>query len=174
MFFCKKASKEIFEGLTFENITKKDIMPLTAIMKRAFDEDYRLHFGKGTGGPDGYDNGEFIRKWYFHKGVKAYKISKDGVLIGAIALWINKNNVNYLGNVFVDSNLQDKGIGLKIWRFVEQKYPNTLKWKTDTPLFSKRNHHFYINKCGFKLIEITNPDDIEKGQYILEKDMKNK
>jgi len=35
-------------------------------MKKAFDEDARIHLGVETGGSEGYDNGDFIRKWYCH------------------------------------------------------------------------------------------------------------
>ena len=32
-------------------------------------------------------------------------------------------------------------------------YPETKVWETTTPLFAKRNIHFYVNKCGFKIVE---------------------
>ena len=32
-------------------------------------------------------------------------------------------------------------------------YPETKVWETHTPLFEKRNIHFYVNKCGFKIVE---------------------
>ena len=49
---------------------------------------------------------------------------------------------------------------------------DAVKWKTETPGFSKRNHNFYINKCGFKLVHIDQPKDLEEANYILEKEMK--
>jgi hypothetical protein len=70
---------------------------------------------------------------------QAYKISKDGQPIGAVIVWIRENNVNFLGNIFIDPKFQDKGLGLKVWKFIESKYPDTVKWYTDTPVFSKRN-----------------------------------
>ena len=43
-------------------------------------------------------------------------------------------------------------------------YPETKVWETTTPLFEKRNIHFYVNKCGFKIVEYLsekylNPDE---------------
>ena len=37
-------------------------------------------------------------------------------------------------------------------------------WETVTPYFEKRNIHFYVNKCGFKIVEYLsekyhNPDE---------------
>lgn len=162
---------EIYKGISFEVMNKNDVEELTDIMKRSFDEDTRRHLGESAGGPPGYNNGEFLRKWYFCEGVNAYKISKDECVIGGIAVWINENDINYLGNVFVDPLFQDQGIGLIIWEYIEQKYPNTKKWQTDTPGFSKRNHNFYVNKCGFKIIKINNPKDKYEESYILEKNM---
>ena len=48
---------------------------------------------------------------------------------------------------------QTKGIGLFIWNAVEKLHPDTKIWETCTPYFEKRNIHFYVNKCGFKIDE---------------------
>ena len=161
---------EIYSGLGFEKVSESDVQAMTVIMKRAFDADTQMHLGCDAGGPEGYDNGEFIRKWYLKDGVDAYKITKDGKLIGGINVFINDNNENYLGNVFIDPLLADGGIGTTVWKFIEQKYPETKAWRTDTPSFQKRNHNFYVNKCGFKIVKIKNPRD-EFPDFIMEKIM---
>ena len=43
-----------------------------------------------------------------------------------------------------------------MWRKVEKRYPQTIKWQTCTPYFEKRNIHFYVNKLGFKIVEYYN------------------
>lgn len=161
---------ENYKGIAFELVKENDVGELTQIMKRAFDEDTRRHLGEETGGPPGYDNGEFIRQHYLNSGAKAYKAFKNNKLIGAINVFINQNNVNYLGNMFIDPLYQNKGLGLIMWQFIEQKYPDTVKWCTDTPGFSKRNHNFYVNKCGFKIVKIEKPKDKYEESYILEKE----
>ena len=128
--------------------------------------------GKDSGGPDGYDNGDFIRRWFFKDNAHAYKISKSGSLVGGINVFITENGENYLGTVFLDPQFSDKGLGTTVWNFIEQKYPDTKVWRTDTPSFQKRNHNFYVNKCGFKIVKINNPKD-EFPDYILEKKMEN-
>ena len=35
-------------------------------------------------------------------------------------------------------------------------YPETKIWETYTPYFEKRNIHFYVNKCGFQIVEFFN------------------
>lgn len=156
--------------ISFQPMSENNINALTPIMTRAFDEDTRIHLGKEKGGPPGYDNGEFLRKWGLHKDASSYMIFYDDTLIGAIILWVRESGNNNLGSIFLDPEFENIGIGTELWKLVEKNYPNTNKWITDTPGFSKRNHNFYINKCGFKLVEIKNQG--EEELYILEKEMK--
>ena len=163
---------EYFEGLQFREFEETDVAPFTRIMKRAFDEDTRRHLGEESGGPPGYDNGDFLRKWALDKNSTAYAIFKDSTAIGVVIVWINGNNENFLGNIFVDPDFQDQGIGTTIWKFIEQKYPLTRVWRTETPGFSKRNHNFYVNKCGFKIVKIEHPGDKYEESYLMEKEIK--
>jgi len=163
---------ELYNDLGFEKIADSDVAELTVIMKRAFDEDSRRHLGEDEGGPPGYDDGSFIREWFFKRNSRAYKVSKDGKIIGAINVFVNRDNMNYLGNMFVDSLCQDKGVGTIMWKFIENKYPETKIWRTETPGFSKRNHNFYVNKCGFKIVRIENPGDKYEESYMMEKECK--
>ena len=159
-----------YKGLVFEPLQEGRIDELTTIMARAFDEDSRIHLGKDKGGPEGYDNGEFLRKWGLNKNATAYQIWMEGELIAGLILWINpRTKVNSLGCIFIDTRLQNKGIGQLIWEFVEREYPDTKKWCTETPGFSRRNHNFYVNKLGFHVVRIEKPMDLEESSFILEK-----
>lgn len=142
---------------------------LTKIMERAFNEDARIHLGKERGGPDGYDDGSFLRKWGLHKDASSYCISLNQQLIGGVILWINEDKNNFLGNIFIDPACENHGMGTKVWNMIEQLYPDTKIWNTETPAFSSRNHNFYVNKCGFHIIKIENPKDKLEGKYILQK-----
>lgn len=161
--------EKTYQDLTFRPLTSDNIAQLTTIMKNAFDADSQLHLGK-NGGPEGYDNGEFLRRWGLHKNATSYTIWQKDVMVGGLILWINPSTrINNLGTIFIDSSLQQQGLGTKVWAYVEQEYPDTLKWCTDTPLFSHRNHHFYINKLGFHAVKIDRPLDNIYGCFILEK-----
>ena len=159
------------ENLIFEPIVQADVVALTEIMTRAFDDDTKRNIGDDKGGPDGYDNGEFIKKWALNSPSQSFKVLMNDKLIGSVILWINEDGKNFLGNIFVDPIVQNKGIGLKIWKNIENKYSKTIKWMTETPGYSKRNHNFYVNKCGFKIVKIINPGNLKEESYILEKDM---
>lgn len=153
----------------FIKMTSEDVDEMTGVMKRAFDEDTRRFLGRETGGPLGYDNGEFIRKWYLESDADAYKVVRDNKIIGGMNVFRNGSHAYFLGNMFVDPDCQDQGVGTAIWNFIESQYPDATKWATETPGFSKRNHHFYVNKCGFHVVRIDNPKDAEEESYILEK-----
>ena len=46
-------------------------------------------------------------------------------------------------------------------------------WETVTPYFEKRNIHFYVNRCGFHIVEFYNdhnPDPNDPEEYVADKD----
>ena len=47
-------------------------------------------------------------------------------------------------------------IVIRVWKGIEEKYPETKVWELVTPYFEKRNINFYVNKCGFKIVEFFN------------------
>jgi len=161
--------KEIIE---LQALTEEDIEQLVRIMTRAFDHDTWIHLGKEKGGPDGYDDGRFLRKWGLNSPTESFKVLLNGTLIGGLILWIRRNGRNYLGTIFIDPPFQGMGIGTKIWRMVESAHPEARSWMTDTPGFAKRNHHFYVHKLGFEIVRIENQGKQKEEIYIFEKKMK--
>lgn len=71
---------------------------------------------------------------------------------------------NSLDLLFLNGKSHNKGIGTAAWQAVEQRYPETKVWETVTPYFEKRNIHFYVNKCGFKIVEFYNAHHTEPHQ----------
>ena len=91
------------------------------------------------------------------KGAETYHIISNGKIVGGVVVVINaKTQRNSLALLFINQTYQSKGIGLAVWRKIEQMYPETKVWETVTPYFEKRNIHFYVNKCGFKIVEFFN------------------
>ena len=58
--------------------------------------------------------------------------------------------------LFVLPEFHSKGIGKAAWRVVEELHPEIHTWETITPYFEKRNIHFYVNCCGFHIVEFWN------------------
>ena len=144
-----------FQGLVFEPITETDVPELTAVMTRAFDDDAQKHLGQEKGGPPGYDDGEFFRKWLFgYQESVGYKIIAEDKVIGGVIVWILEHGDNILGTVFVDPASQDQGVGTRIWQFIETTYPESRSWTLETPVWATKNHHFYEEKCGFHRVDV--------------------
>lgn len=149
----------------------EDVDELAAIMKRSFDCDSMKHLEK-TGGPPGYENGDFIRKWCFIKGASSFKILWNGSIIGSITVFINPaTNHNHMGNFFIEPELHGQGIGAGVWKQIEERYPQTRRWSTETIWYSTYNHYFYVVKCGFQIIRIDHPHNNPQAQYHMEKVM---
>ena len=60
-----------------------------------------------------------------------------------------------------------KGAEAELGHVSEQNHPDALVWETGTPYFERRNIHFYVNKCGFHIVEYYNekhPDPYMQGE----------
>jgi len=87
----------------------------------------------------------------------AFEALLDGVLVGGVVVLIDsETHCNHLDFLYVKEGMNGKGIGLIIWNAIEKLYPETKIWETHTPYFEKRNIHFYVNKCGFHIVEYYN------------------
>ncbi|MHA2297852.1 MAG: GNAT family N-acetyltransferase [Candidatus Hodarchaeales archaeon] len=157
--------------LKFEEATEMDIPELTGIMKKAFDDDARLHLGIPEGGPPGYDNGEFFRQWMLsYEESHGYKVITGDKIIGYFLVWIYEHGENRLGTIFMDPDYQNRGIGSRAMRFIFDSWSDAKSWILDTPNWATRNHYFY-EKHGFKKIrEVTVPEESGMKLFIFRKD----
>ena len=88
---------------------------------------------------------------------EAYRIVLDGKHVGGVVLSIDqKAGKGELELLFVSPEVHSRGIGKAAWRAVEALHPEIHLWKTITPYFEKRNIHFYVNCCGFQIVEFWN------------------
>ena len=55
--------------------------------------------------------------------------------------------------LFINPENHSKGAGYAAWIAIEKIHPEIKIWETVTPYFEKRNIHFYVNKCGFQIVE---------------------
>ena len=145
--------------------TKVTLVPLTADDREQFILDNQWAFKYGAieefGERDDHldGDGEIISRKTIESSIDApnnetYRIMLDGKKVGGVILKINKEtHHNELEILFVLPEAHSKGIGYGAWCAVEQLHPETKVWETCTPYFEKRNIHFYINKCGFKIDE---------------------
>lgn len=105
---------------------------------------------------------EVVIKSFNAPGAVTYNIIQENKIVGGIVVVINEEtNRNELSLFFVNTDCHSKGIGYAAWKTIESLYPETKIWETLTPYFDKRNIHFYINKCGFHVVEFYNPHNPE-------------
>lgn len=90
-------------------------------------------------------------------GAIAYKAVQDGHMVGgAIVVVDETTHHGHLDFLYVKHGTQSRGIGKFMWFGIERLHPSVTVWETCTPYFEKRNIHFYINVCGFHVVEYWN------------------
>ena len=88
---------------------------------------------------------------------ETYRIVMEGHKVGGVVLSIDKEaRKGDLELLFVSPECHSKGIGQAAWKAVETMHPEIRVWETLTPYFEKLNIHFYVNRCGFHIVEFWN------------------
>ena len=85
----------------------------------------------------------------------SYRIVVDGEKVGGVVIKVSGENGD-LELLFVSPSVHSKGIGYAAWCEVERLHPEIKVWETVTPYFEQRNIHFYVNRCGFHIVEFFN------------------
>ena len=101
------------------------------------------------------------------KNAEAYRILFDREKVGGVVIRVEGES-GELELLFVNPEVHSKGIGYSAWCLIEQLHPEVTVWETVTPYFEKRNIHFYVNRCGFHIVEYFNshhpdPNDPDSG-----------
>lgn len=127
--------------------------------KHALQDSFRVAAEKDLGHPleEPIPSDEDIEKSFNATGAATYWILADKQRVGGAVVVIDKTSGrNALSFFFIATGKQSRGLGLKAWRAIERKFPLTKFWETVTPYFEKRNIHFYVNRCGFKIVDFYN------------------
>lgn len=91
------------------------------------------------------------------KNAEVYRIVLNGQKVGGVVLNIDLTKaLGELVLLFVSPNIHSKGIGQAAWKAVETLHPEIKIWECITPYYEKRNIHFYVNRCGFHIVEFWN------------------
>ena len=104
------------------------------------------------------EEGEIISRETIEQSIdngEAYRIILHGKPVGGVIIKVDGDRGD-LEILFVSPNVHSKGIGYAAWCAVEKLHPEVKVWETVTPYFEKRNIHFYVNRCGFHIVEFFN------------------
>ena len=92
-------------------------------------------------------------------------VPEDKIVGGVVIRTEGKQG--HLDLLFVSPHEHNKGIGYAAWCCVEKLHPEVKIWETITPYFEERNIYFYVNKCGFHIVEIFNDYDDSEASAML-------
>lgn len=139
--------------VVLEPLAPPDISPFVKALQEAFSVTPREKFGN----PDLVPSEDDIRASFHADGAQAFHLVIDGERVGGAVVVIDeKTRRNSLDLFFISPRYQSRGAGLAAWKAIEARYPDTVVWETFTPCFEERNIHFYVNKCGFHIVEFFN------------------
>lgn len=155
------------------------LIPLTPDDREQFILDNQEAFNYGAleefGHRDDHfeEEGEIISRETIETSIdsgEAYRIMQDGQPVGGVVIKVTGDRGN-LELLFVSPKAHSKGIGYAAWCAVERLHPEVAVWETVTPYFEKRNIHFYVNRCGFHIVEFFNsrhpdPNDPDATEQI--------
>lgn len=159
---------------SLSELTSDDLEQFKLDMQEAFQRGFEAVYGETDKKvlPEGD-----IENSLKAEGAAAYKAVMDGEMVGGAVVVINKKTqCNHLDLLYVKHGVHSRGIGRRIWDRIEELYPETKVWETCTPYFDKRNIHFYVNKCGFHIVEYQRDVDIDdfigdggEGMFVFKK-----
>ena len=159
------------ETVTLVPLTQKDREQFIMDNQEAFNYGALEEFGRRDVRFE--EEGEIISRNTIEKSIdsgEAYRIMQEGKPVGGVVIRTDGEHGD-LDLLFVSPHVHSKGIGYSAWCAVEKLHPEVTVWETVTPYFEKRNIHFYVNRCGFHIVEFFNshhpdPNDPEAAEQI--------
>ena len=153
-------------------MTEIQLVPLETSDREQFIRDNQEAFNYGAleefGQRDDHfeEDGEIISHDTISRSIDegtAFRIMQDNKSVGGVVIRTEYDH-GELELLFVSPDVHSKGIGYAAWCEIETMHPEITVWETVTPYFEKRNIHFYVNRCGFHIVEYFNehhcaPDD---------------
>ncbi len=135
--------------------TESELEMFKRDLQEAFKMSAESEFGGELNEPIPSDSD--IEDSFSSEGAVIYQVLVGDKISGGAVVSINeKTQHNTLLLFFIKAGCHDRGLGSKAWNEIEKMHPKTEVWETVTPYFEKRNIHFYLNKCGFKIVEFYN------------------
>lgn len=155
------------------------LMPLTLDDREQFILDNQEVFNCGAleefGRQDDHfeEEGEIISRETIERAIdggEVYRIMLGGRKVGGMVITVDGKRGG-LDLLFVSPHLHSGGIGYAAWCAVERRHPQVALWETVTPSFERRNIHFYVNWCGFHIVEFYNSHHLDPNTPDSEEEM---
>ena len=102
--------------------------------------------------------------------VQALRIIEEGTPVGGVMLSV-KGDRGEIEILAINASTHGRGIGARAWTAIEEAYTDVREWELVTPYFEVRNIHFYVNKCGFHIVEFFNEHHPAPSDSGMDKDL---
>ena len=130
---------------------EEDVLPFKKDMQEAFQKGFEEVYGETE---EQILPEADIDSSLEEKGAVAYKAVLGKEMVGGAVIAIEGEGRHaHLFLLYVKHGVQARGVGHAIWKGIEAAHPEVEVWETCTPCFEKRNIYFYVEKCGFQIVE---------------------
>lgn len=143
-------------NITFNKLVEQEYAKFRADVKEIFSIAVIETFGSPNDQEEIIPDNDIDLSLYDSQ-CEVLAVYADGEKVGGVVVKIDSlAGFNWLELFYVYPDKHGRGLGFQIWQSLEKRYPKTKVWRLITPYFEKRNIHFYVNKCGFKIVEFFN------------------
>ena len=73
-------------------------------------------------------------------------MTEEGLIVGGALLFL-KNDVLYIGRIFIAPEHFRKGYGIIMMQEIEKLFPEVKEYTLDTPIWNNRTNSFYSKLC---------------------------
>lgn len=153
------------EKVTLVRLAKDDREQFIKDNQEAFNYGAMEEFGMRDDHLE--EDGQIISRKTIEKSIDsgiAYRIMEGDKKVGGAVIRIDGTR-GELDLLFTSPKAHSKGIGYAAWCEIERLYPEVEVWETVTPYFEKRNIHFYVNRCGFHIVEFFNSHHPDPNEH---------
>lgn len=141
--------------VTLDIAAEADLPRFRKDLQEAFAIAVAETFGPGDGTPIPSDDD--IDADFAEPNTIVLRVLEDGRWVGGAVVAIDAEAARgELHFFYIQAGQIGRGLGRKAWAAIENAYPDVTLWITHTPYFEKRNIHFYVNVCGFSIVEYFN------------------
>ena len=148
--------KRDMANITFNKLDEQEYARLRADVKGIFSIAVIETFGNQVGQEEIIPDDDIDHSLYDPQ-CETLAVYADGEKVGGVVVKIDsQTGISWLELFYVYPDKHGRGLGLRIWQSLEKKISRYQRSGVDHALFEKRNIHFYVNKCGFKIVEFFN------------------
>lgn len=129
------------KDITFRRLAKQEYAAFREDVKKIFSIAVIETFGMPHN-PEEIIPDEDIDASLYHPQCETWTVYSGEEKVGGVVVKIDpQTRQNGLELFYIYPDKQSRGLGLRIWQSIEQKYPETLVWRLVTPYYEKRNIH---------------------------------